>query len=151
MSLHKRTRVNATPSEIWNVVGDPTRYPEFFVGITRWEPIDDAAGRVGDRWWIRMGVGSIEAGGRIRFTEVVPESRLTWETEAGTDHTLTISMEPIDDEHTSLNIDFDLRLMGGLLSRVAEQAAYRIVGRNLKATLHVLRHLVEYEHEHADD
>ncbi len=142
--LTKRTRIEATPEEVWEVVGDPERWPEFFVGITRWEPIDDATGRVGDRYWIRMAAGSIEAGGRVRFTEVLPQHRLAWEAEAGTDHSFTMTLEP-EGHLTRVRIDFELRLMGGLVARVAEQAAYRIVGQNLRATLHVLRHLVEHE------
>lgn len=156
--LHRRTRVQASPAEVWDVIGDPGRWNEFFVGITRWEPVEspgpgadptDHPGQVvvGDRYWIRMGVGSIEAGGRIRFTRVEPGRRLEWETEAGTDHTLTIRLDE-DEGVTFVSIDFDLRLLGGILSRVAEQAAYRMVGRNLKASLHVLRHLVEHERAH---
>ncbi len=142
--LTRRTRIKATPDVVWDVMGDPARWNEFWVGITRWEPIDDAVGAVGDRYWIRMAAGSIEAGGRIRFTEVLPQQRLAWESEAGTDHTLAMIIEP-EGDHTNVRIEFQLHLMGGILSRIAEQAAYRIVGQNLRATLHVLRHLVEHE------
>ncbi len=142
--LTRRTRIKATPDQVWDVVGDPDRWNEFWVGFTRWEPIDGAHGAVGDRYWIRMAAGSIEAGGRIRFTEVLPQHRLAWESEAGTEHKLALVIEP-EGDHTNVRIEFELVLMGGLLARVAEQAGYRIVGQNFRATLHVLRHLVEHE------
>lgn len=43
------------------------RLEEFFVGATRWSPVDDAASRVGDRDQVLMGIGSIDAG---RHTEL---------------------------------------------------------------------------------
>ncbi len=129
--------------EVFEVVGDIDGYPRFFVGITKWDPVGEIDGGLGDRYWILMRVGSAEAGGQIIITDWEEPHVVGWETEKGTDHSIQIRLEERGDD-TLVTIDFALRLAGGAASRLAERIAGSVVKRNLRATLDALRHLCEH-------
>lgn len=137
--------------EVFDVLRDLRHYPEFFVGITKWDPVGEVEGGLGDRYWILMEVGSIQAGGQVVVSEHVPGERVAWEAEQGTDHTIRFVLGDAGPGTTHVTVEFELRLLGGVLSRLAERLAGSIVKRNLTATLESLRDRCEYGPVHPLD
>ncbi|HEX2296610.1 MAG TPA: SRPBCC family protein, partial [Actinomycetota bacterium] len=67
-TIRRSIAIDAPRDRVFDLVDDPGRYPEFFVGITKWEPRSKKRRGVGAKYRVLMQVGSIEAGGTIRVT-----------------------------------------------------------------------------------
>jgi len=116
--MHKLIRsidVDREPEAVFDLLADPTRFPEFFVGITRWERCSTKDRGLGAEFRVLMRVGSIEAGGIVRVTD--------WQ-------------EP-------LTIAYDLA--GGPIGRLVELTVARVIGGNMTATMLALRRILEFE------
>ena len=73
MRLRQRARTTATPAQVWEVLGDPARWPEFELFLRR---VRGAHGRVGAGHTL-VGVGHVASLGiPIDVVEAVPPSRL---------------------------------------------------------------------------
>src|SRR5437660_12076721 len=66
---------------VFALIGDPARFPEFFVGITKWERCSRKERGLGAEYRVLMRVGSIEAGGRIKVTDWVEPRTIAWRSE----------------------------------------------------------------------
>lgn len=130
------------PSAVFSLIGDPDRYEEFFVGITRWTPRSTDRQGEDARFRVLMKVGSIEAGGLVRVTEWEEARTIRWESEAGLHQSGRWRVEEHPDgTRLSLEIEFDLS--GGPMGWMVERLAGRIVARNIWATLLTARRLLE--------
>ena len=135
--------VDRSPEEIFKVVDDPARYPEFFRGITRWESRSKRKRGVGARYRVLMKVGSIEAGGTIVVTERIENRRIGWNAEKGIRQEGRWELRPRDEGSTELSLEVTFDLSGGPVGALVERISGRIVSRNLWATLLAARRLVE--------
>ena len=143
MKTIRRSIVVAAPrGKVFDLVDDPGCYPEFFVGITKWEPRSRKRRGVGAKYRVLMQVGSIEAGGTIRVTERTPNRSIEWTWEQGIHQEGRWAVEDTDGG-TELALEVRYDLSGGPLGRLVEQLTGRIVERNLWATLLAARRLVE--------
>ena len=134
--------IEASPDEVFGLIDSPDRYPEFFVGITKWESVSEQASGVGARYRVLMKVGSIEAGGTVKVTEWSEPETIAWCWERGIHQEGRWGLEPHDGgTEVTLEVSFDLS--GGPVGRLVELITGRIVGRNLYATLLAARRLVE--------
>ena len=141
-SVVRTIRIDRPPEEVFALVDDPARYPEFFKGMTRWESRSKRKRGVGARYRVLMKVGSIEAGGTVVVTERIENRRIGWEAEQGIRQEGRWELKPVDDAtEVSLEVTFDLS--GGPIGALVERMAGRIVSRNLWATLLAARRLVE--------
>lgn len=136
--------VEREPRTVFALVSDPNRYPEFFVGITRWEPASRKRRGPGARFRVRMKVGSIEAGGEVKVTAWKSERLIAWASERGIPQSGAWRMRPVR-SGTELRLEVEFDLSGGPLGRLVERFVSRIVGRNLSATLLSVRRIVERE------
>ncbi|MGH2752387.1 MAG: SRPBCC family protein [Actinomycetota bacterium] len=135
--------IDATSEIVFPLIDDPSRYPDFFVGVTRWEPRSTRRRGVGARYRVLMRVGSVEAGGIIKISERSMNRSIAWESETGVGHEGRWELEDEDGlTRLSLEIRYDL---SGPLGWLVERLTGRIVGRNLWATLMAARRLVESE------
>lgn len=141
-TIHESICVEAPRGRVFELVDDPGRYPEFFVGITKWEPRSRKRRGVGAKYRVLMQVGSIEAGGTVRVTARRSGSKIEWTWEQGVHQSgcWTLRDAPGGTELT-LEVRYDLS--GGPLGRLVEHLTGRIVERNLWATLLAARRLVE--------
>ncbi len=133
------------PNEVFELVSDPKRYPEFFQGVTRWRALGEDLG-VGARFRVLMQVGSIEAGGTVRVSEWADAETIAWESEAGIKQRGRWLLE----EHphgTRLTLEIEYSLSGGPAGWLVERMTSRIVGRHAWATLLAARRLLELERE----
>jgi ribosome-associated toxin RatA of RatAB toxin-antitoxin module len=142
MKIRKSIQIERKPEEVFELVDDPGRYPEFFVGITRWEPRSKKLRGVGARYRVLMKVGSIEAGGIVRVTERLEPEVIEWVAESGIRQEGRWGISPSDDGAT-LTLDIAYDLSGGPVGSLVERLTGRIVGRNMWATLLAARRLLE--------
>ena len=134
--------IDAPPDEVFGLIDSPERYPEFFVGMTKWESESEQETGIGARYRVLMKVGSIEAGGTVKVTEWSEAGTIAWCWERGIHQEGRWELQPRDGgTEVTLEVSFDLS--GGPVGRLVELIAGRMVGRNLYATLLAARRLVE--------
>lgn len=147
MRIHQTIVIDRPPKEVFRLVGALDRYPEFFAGITKWDPKSEERSGVGARYRVLMQIGSIQAGGTLRVTEWEDNRGIVWESETGIQLT---GRSEIESEgagtRVNLEIDFTLPGPGGWL---VERITGRIVGRNLWASLMAARRIIEHEQDAA--
>jgi ribosome-associated toxin RatA of RatAB toxin-antitoxin module len=142
--LQRRLLVEREPEEVFRLLSDPARYPEFIVGITRWRPLSGDRRGPGARYRILMRVGSIEAGGVVRVGRWEENRLIEWTSERGIHQTGRWDLQPAaSGTEVRLTLEFDLS--GGPVGWLVERLAGRMVSRNMYATLLAVRRLLEYE------
>ncbi|MDQ4125955.1 MAG: SRPBCC family protein [Actinomycetota bacterium] len=141
-TIRKSIVIDAPRGTVFDLVDDPGCFPEFFVGITKWEPRSKKRRGVGAKYRVLMQVGSIEAGGTVRVTERTTNRAIAWTWEQGIHQSGRWTLDDADGG-TALTLEVRYDLSGGPLGRVVEQLTGRIVERNLWATLLAARRLLE--------
>ncbi|MEA2461691.1 MAG: hypothetical protein QOH90_1868 [Actinomycetota bacterium] len=144
MELSETIRIAVSPTKVFELVDDPARYHEFFVGVTRWEPRSKKLRGVGAKFRVLMQVGSIQAGGTVKVIERTRPKLIRWESEQGIHQAGCWRLEKVDDG-TDLTLDIEFDLSGGPLGALVARLAGRIVARNMWATLMAARRIVENE------
>lgn len=144
MRLRRSIVVERKPEEVFELVGSPERYPEFFSGVTKWQSRSDERRGPGALYRVLMKVGSIEAGGTIEVEEWDEPRRISWSSTQGLRQSGSWGLRPVD-EGTQLALDIGYELSGGPAGWVVERIAGRIVGRNMLATLLAARRILEHE------
>jgi ribosome-associated toxin RatA of RatAB toxin-antitoxin module len=141
-TIRRSIVVEAEPADVFELVDDPGRYPEFFVGITSWEPRSKKLRGVGARYRVLMQVGSIEAGGTVAVTRRRTNELIAWRYEQGIRQEGRWRLRPVD-RGTELTLEVRYDLSGGPVGLLVEQLTGRIVERNLWATLLAARRILE--------
>ena len=140
-----QTNVNdEDPKKIFSLISDPSRYPEFFVGITRWKPMTRKKRGEGARYRVLMAVGSIEAGGTVEVTRWEENVMIAWSSEAGIDQRGRWEIHPTA-EGSELLLQIEFALSGGPVGWMVERLAGKTVTRNMWATLLAAGRLVELD------
>lgn len=135
--------IERSPDDVWGLISDPDRYPDFFKGLTRWQLLDGQPG-MGARYKVLMQVGSIEAGGTLSVTEWSASEAIRWESEQGIDQQGSWQLRPLE-TGTKVTLEISFDLSGGPVGRLVEVLTGRIVARNMWATLLAARRLLESE------
>lgn len=143
ITLTRSVLIDRDPDAVWELVSDVSRYPGFFVGISRWEPRSKKRRGTGAKFRVLMRVGSIEAGGTITVSEWRVAEAIGWTSEAGVKQRGRWTLRPAGGgTELRLQIEFDL---AGPVGWLAERLAGRVVGRNMEATLLASRRILEFE------
>lgn len=141
-TIRRSVTIDAPRGKVFDLVDDPGCYPEFFVGITKWEPRSKKRRGPGAKYRVLMQVGSIEAGGTVRVTERKMNEAIEWTWEQGIHQSGRWTLRDAAGA-TELTLEVRYDLSGGPLGRLVEHLTARIVERNLWATLLAARRLVE--------
>jgi ribosome-associated toxin RatA of RatAB toxin-antitoxin module len=144
MLIRRSIEIERAPEKVFDLVDDPRRYPEFFVGITKWESRSRKKRGVGARYRVLMKVGSIEAGGTVKVTHRAVPKAIKWVAESGIHQQGRWRLRP-SDSGTELTLEIAYDLSGGPIGALVARLAGRIVARNLWATLLAARRLLESE------
>ena len=142
--LERSIVIERPASDVFALVSEPSRYPEFFAGITKWESRSDKKRGIGARFRVLMKVGSIEAGGTINVTNWEDDAVIAWSSDQGIRHKGQWTLDQRGGS-TELTLLMEYELAGGPVGWFVERVAGRIVGRNLTATLLGARRLLEHE------
>ena len=136
-----RIQIDRPVEEVFSLISDPERYPDFFSGLTRWSLLSDTPG-FDARYRVLMQVGSIEAGGIVRVTYWREPTSIRWRSEQGIEQEGRWRLRSSGSgTEASLTIGFDLS--GGIAGRLVERIAGRVVARNMWASLLAARRLLE--------
>ena len=138
-------RVHREPEAVFGLLSDPSRFPEFFVGITRWERCSAKERGLGAEYRVLMRVGSIEAGGVVRVTDWQEPRTIAWKSATGIDQHGRWTVTPHDDGTTDVGLEIAYDLTGGIVGRLVELVVSRVVGGNMAATMLALRRILEFE------
>ena len=139
--ITQNIRIEREPKDVFALISDSDRYPEFFSGLTKWSLLTDKPG-FDARYRVLMKVGPIEAGGIVRVTYWHEPTAIKWESERGIHQSGKWRLRQADGgTDVSLTIGFDLS--GAVAGRLVERIAGRIVARNLWASLLAARRILE--------
>lgn len=139
----QRVCIERSRRDVFALISDPDRYPEFFMGLTRWSLLSQQAGWDA-RYRVLMKVGSIEAGGIVRVTRWEEPDVIEWDSEQGIEQRGAWRLRDVP-AGTELSLEILFDLSGGPVGRLVERMAGRIVARNVWASLMAARRILELE------
>ena len=142
--ITQKIRIDREPKDVFALISDPDRYPEFFSGLTRWSLLTDKPG-FDARYRVLMKVGSIEAGGIVRVTYWHEPTAIKWESEQGIHQRGKWRLREADGGGTDVSLTIGFDLSGRSVGRLVERITGRIVARNLWASLLAARRILEAE------
>jgi ribosome-associated toxin RatA of RatAB toxin-antitoxin module len=142
--LRHHIHIDRKPDEVFALIDDPGRYPEFFLGVTQWSLRSKKPKGVGARYRVLMSVGSIQAGGTVEVTHRREPELIRWKSVQGVRQEGRWRLRPTD-PGTELTLEIGFDLSGGPVGALVERLAGRTVERNMWATLLAARRLLEAE------
>ena len=143
--LERSIDIERDPEEVFGLISDPLRYPEFFVGITKWELVSEKHRGIGAEFRVLMRVGAIEAGGLIRITDWQEPRTIAWRAEQGVRQHGRWTVTAKEDGPTRLTLELAYDIGGGLPGRMVEWIVSRVVGGNMEATLLATRRILVHD------
>ena len=142
MRVAQTIHIDAEPKETFELIGDPSRYPEFLAGLTKWKPLSDPPVGVGARYRQLMKVGSVEVGGVVEVTRWEEPICIEWTAVQGVRQSGRWLLAPIDGT-TELRFEIDYDIGGGIIGKLVERIAAKTIARNVWASLLAARRIVE--------
>jgi ribosome-associated toxin RatA of RatAB toxin-antitoxin module len=144
MRLEQKIRIERPPKDVFALVGDPARYPEFLTSITSWKPLSAEQQGVGARFRVLVKVGAVEVGGVVSVDRWDDEEAIAWSADQGVRQSGSWTLTPVDDG-TDLALEISYDIGGGLVGKLVERIAARTLARTIWATLLAARRIVESE------
>lgn len=142
MRVAQTIHIDAEPKEVFELIGDPTRYPEFLAGITRWKPLSDPPVGVGAQYRQLMKVGAVEVGGIVEVARWEEPVCIEWTAVSGVRQSGRWLLAPIDGT-TELMFEIDYDIGGGIIGKLVERIASKTIARNVWASLLAARRIIE--------
>src|SRR5918998_5327505 len=132
MRVEEQVIVEAPREQVWELVADPTIYPRFMTGVTRFDPeADEGPAERGDRYAMRMRVGSAEVGGLVEIVECDAPNDLAWTSITGIDQRGRWRLRDAGDGRTRVVLRLSYAAPGGLLGTVTDRLSAPEVRSNL--------------------
>jgi len=144
-TLTRTIRVHREPEAVFDLLSDPARFPDFFVGITRWERCSEKERGLGAEYRVLMRVGSIEAGGVVRVTDWQEPRTIAWKSDRGIRQHGRWTVTGHEDGGSEVELQIVYDLAGGPVGRLVELIVARVVGGNMSATMLAVRRTLEFE------
>jgi acyl-CoA synthetase (AMP-forming)/AMP-acid ligase II/carbon monoxide dehydrogenase subunit G len=155
MRVERQCTLDAEREEVWEVVSDPEKWLSLMHNLTRFER-EEAEGRgqragdgdqadslLGERFTLRMRVGSADIGGLVEVVEYDPPGDLAWTSITGIDQRGRWRLREREDGSTKVTFRLSYGAPGGLLATIADRISAPMVASNLEGTLENLRREVE--------
>ena len=143
MRVEESTAIEATPEAIWKLVSDPSQYPSFMSGITRFDIEGERETGTGARYMMRMHVGSAHVGGLVEIVEYDEPNDMAWTSVTGIDQRGRWRLREQDDGTTLVTLRLSYTAPGTFLSTIADVVSSRMVGSNLRESLERLKAKME--------
>lgn len=124
-------------------VDDYRNVPEWMFGVTRFDPIGDQVQGLGATFDVTMQLGPKALNSRVRITEWERDTVIRLQSIDGIANSSTWQFAPTSGGDTTLTVDFDYALPGGLLGKALSVVVDPIVGTAIAHTESTLRRKVE--------
>lgn len=134
MRVERSRVVDAPLAAVWDVVRDPSRYPEV-LGFGDWSPRTEQTQGVGARYRIHLPIGSILLGGDVEIVECDDRHEMAWHSVTGIDHRGRWRLRALDDGRTRVTLRLAYQAPGGFLGVVAGYVAMPMVAGLLDQSL----------------
>ena len=131
MPRYEARRTLAAPvDEVWAVLADPARWPEWWPGLVGAQPTVRRALAPGAHWHLegsgRGGFGKQpQLGGSLLFLEVVPLKRVAFQL-SGERADVELDLVPVEDGQTQATLGIDAPRFGGMGRTVPSQALAKL-------------------------
>ena len=144
MRLSRSVEINAPLEEVWDYIADPTNYPHFVAGITRWEILGERRNGLGARYQMLVRAGAADVGGQIEIVEWKPPTDMALHSVTGADQRFRFRLRPGSGGRTKVELRWAYGVAGsGLGGLIAERVAAPQLRRDLKATMVTLKKEIE--------
>lgn len=143
MRVERELVVNAPRALVWDAVTDPSRYADFFAGITRWDVEGRRKRGKGARYRMLMQVGSAEVGGLVEVVEFDEPGDMAWTSVTGLEQRGRWRLRERGPNRTAVTFRLSYQAPGGLLGWLSDQLSAPIVRRHIQATLDGLKRQIE--------
>jgi len=144
MRINSSIEVDAPPEEIWNYIGDFTHYPEFLVGLTRWESEGERTSGLGARFRLLIRIGAADVGGLIEIVEWHPPTDMAFTSVTGIDHRGRWRIRKGRHGMTRVEFRWAYGVAGGGIGGVlAERLAAPTLRRRLRQSMSQLKQKIE--------
>ena len=145
IKIQRSIEVERDAGTVFGLIDDPARYPDFFVGITKWELCSEKRHGLGATFRVLMQVGPIEAGGVVKVTDWQEPTTIAWRSGRGTHLQGRWTVTPHEDGSSDLALEIGYDLAGGPIGLLVERIVGRIVGGNMQASLLAARRILTFD------
>jgi uncharacterized membrane protein len=142
MRVSEKRRIKADRETVWAWVCDPSRYPEFMDGVSRWAVLGEKQG-CGARWDVRLQIGAAPVGGIVEVVEFDEPADIAWNSVTGVTMRGRWRLRERAPDETEVGLRLAYQAPGGLMGLIADRVAAPMVARSLKRSLRNLQMLVE--------
>ncbi len=121
MRVEQQTLVHAPRKRVWELLADPSRYPELLEGITTCDPQNpERDPESGARYRIRYRVGATEVAAEVELLEYDPERDISWTSITGIEQRIHLRLRDGGSGDTRLQLRISYGAPGALLGTLAE-------------------------------
>ena len=135
MRIERQVVVHAPREKVWELVSNPSNYPRFVDGITRFDRESERETGCGARYSMRMRVGSADVGGLVEIVEFDEPNDLAWTSITGIDQRGRWRLRDAPEGGTRVTFRLSYGSPGGLLGAIADRFSAPMVGGHLERTL----------------
>lgn len=143
MRVQRHCLIDADIEAVWQVVSDPSCYPQFISSLQRWETVTDGPPGVGARYTVHWKIGSVPIGGSVEVVEFDQPRDLSWIGITGVSQRGRFRLRETTDGRTRVNFRLAYESAGNVLGLIADRVAARQVTRNMGQTLKNLKRMLE--------
>ena len=143
MRVERELILKADRHAVWEIVSDPSRYPEFMRNLERWDTVTEGPADIGSRYTVHWRIGAAPVGGVIELVEYDDARDLAWLAITGVSQRGRFRLRDAGSGGTKVTFRLTYQSPGGVLGLLADRIAAGQVGRTLAASLGDLRALVE--------
>jgi uncharacterized membrane protein len=146
MRLIEKVQIEAPCEVVWDYIADPDNYPDFMVGLSRWEVVGKQRNGLGARYRVLIHVGAADVGGLVEIVEWKPGRDIALNSVTGVDQRARWRLRETGEDRTRAEFHYAYGVAGGgLAGLVAERLASRQLRGYLRGTLGNLKRIVEGE------
>lgn len=144
MRINEAIEIRAPMRDVWDFLADFTNYPEFMVGLTRWELIGKQSAGLGARFRLLIHAGSTDVGGKIEVVEWSEPTDIAFTSVTGIDQRGRWRLRRAREGVTRVEFRWAYGVAGGgIAGLIAERLAAPGLRRNLRRSLVQLQQAVE--------
>jgi uncharacterized membrane protein len=142
--LAEKVVVDAPCEVVWEYIAEPDNYPDFMVGLSRWEVAGPQRNGLGARYRVLIRIGAADIGGLVEIVEWNPGRDMALTSVTGLDQRSRWRLREAEGGKTRLEFRFAYGVAGGgVAGLVSERLAARQLRRHMKEMLGNLKRIVE--------